>query len=223
MLPPGLRARVLEDAKQNERPAPKSLGLPLVLGGCAAWIVLFGVLHGARDNWHELSASAAWFPLGELLFASALATSVAVAQGALMVGPPVRRALAMFASPAIAGATLLALVPNVRPTPPGAFLATTLTCDAGITIVAVPVLALLVYAQRGRVLTSPRLVGAVAGLAAATWGHAILHWGCAFTDIGHLFWGHVVPSIPLAIFGAYLSDRLQRPRSRPSLKISSGA
>lgn len=209
-LPPGLRARVLEDAKRNPKPAPKGLGRPIVLVGSVVWVVLSGVLHGARDNWHELPTAAAWVPLAELVVASALATAVAIAQGAFMVGPPVRRALAVLAIPVVAAATLLLLVPNLRPTPTGAFFATTLPCDAGITMVAVPVLALLVFAQHGRVLTSPRLVGAVAGIAAATWGHAILHWGCPFTDAGHIFWGHVVPSVPLAVFGAYLSDRFQK-------------
>jgi hypothetical protein len=209
-LPPSLRARVLEDAKPHARPGANALAPAVVLGASALWVTAFTLAHGRRDNWAELSPSASWGPLVELAFAAALAALVAISRGAVMVGPKVSRALLVIALPALAAATMPFLVPDLRPTRPGAALGAALACDAGVTIVALPILALLLLGQRGRVLTSPGLVGAVAGVAAATWGHAILHWGCPWTDFGHVLWGHVVPAIPLAIAGALVATRLHR-------------
>jgi hypothetical protein len=127
-----------------------------------------------------------------------------------MVGPPVRRVLWSLSIPVLATVTLALFVPSTRPSPAGAFVSTALACDVAITIVAAPILVLLLLGQRGRFLTSPVLVGAGAGVAAATVGHAVLHWGCPWTDLAHLVSGHVLPSVPLALLGAVCARYLHR-------------
>jgi hypothetical protein len=193
---------VLEDARRGARRATRPLGVLVVVGLGALWVVLFAVWHGRRDNWHDLTTAAAWIPLVELVLAGGLGAAVSLSPGALMVGPPVRRVAWSLSVPVIATATLALVLQSTRPSPVGAFVATALACDVAVMMVAAPILALLLLGQRGRLLTSPVLVGAGAGVAAATFGHAVLHWACPWTDLAHLVWGHVLPSVPLALLGA---------------------
>lgn len=209
-LPASLRARVLDDVKNDRRPAPRALAPWTVFLGSAVWVTLQTLAHARRANWAELPDAAAWVPLLELACAGVLSAVVAISQGAFLLGPKTSRALAVLAVPMAVAVTVVLLVPDLHPAPEGQALRRALGCDAGVMMVALPILALLLLGQRGRFLASPGLVGAVAGIAASTWGHAILHWGCPWTDPGHVLLGHVAPSIPLALVGAWLSRRLHR-------------
>jgi hypothetical protein len=212
-LPASLRARVLTHAPRLAKKLPKPLALGVVLVGGACWIALNAYHVGRRDNWGTLPLSASWGVLAEIALAAALSTVVALSRGSLMLGPSVRRLLWSLSVPVVVAAVVALFVPNTTPTPSGGFLRYTLVCDAGAMIIAIPVLVLLVYGQRGRILAAPGLVGAAAGVAAATWGHVILHRGCPWTDLGHLLLGHVAPAIPLAIVGAVFARWLNRARS----------
>jgi hypothetical protein len=212
-LPASLRARVLTDAPRLARKLPKPLALGAVLAIGAGWVAFMAYHAGRRDNWSALPLSASWAVLAELALAAALSTVVALARGSLMLGPSARRILWSLSVPVVAAALVALFVPNTTPTPSGALLRYALACDAGAMIVGIPVLAVLVYGQRGRILASPGLVGAVAGVAAATWGHVVLHWGCPWTDLGHVLLGHIAPSIPLAIGGAVFARWLNRARA----------
>jgi hypothetical protein len=213
ILPASLRARVLADAPRLAKKLPKPLALGAVLAVGTCWIVLNAYHVGRRDNWTALPFSASWVVLAELALAAALSTIVALARGSLMLGPSARGILWSLSAPVVATAVIALLVPDTTPTPGGAFLRYALVCDAGAMIIGIPVLVLLVYGQRGRVLASPSLVGAVAGVAAATWGHVVLHWGCPWTDLWHVILGHAAPSIPLAIGGAVFARWLNRARA----------
>jgi hypothetical protein len=208
-----LRARVLADAQRlaGHVPQPLKLGTVLAIGMC--WVAIVTYVIGRRDNWSDLPISASWAVLGEIALAAALSTVVALSRGPLMVGPSARRILWSLSVPVVLAAVVSIFVPNTTPTPSGAFLRYALQCDAGAIVVAIPVLVVLVYGQRGQILASPGFVGAVAGVAAATWGHAILHWGCPYTNLGHTLLGHVAPAIPLAIGGALFARWLNRARS----------
>jgi hypothetical protein len=211
--PASLRARVLADAPRLGDQLPKPLPLSVVLGAGGCWIALYAYVVGRRDNWSGLPSSASWALLAEIALAAALTTVVALSRGPHMVGPSARWILGSLSVPVVLLALVALLVPNTTPTPDDAFLRFTLRCDAGATLIAIPVLVVLVYGERGRVFASPAFVGAVAGVAAATWGHAILHWGCPWTDFRHVLLGHVVPSIPLALGGALFARTLNRSRS----------
>lgn len=210
--PASLRARVLADAPRLASNLPKPLAVGAVLAVGAGWIVLSASHVGRRDNWSTLPFTASWVVLAEIALVAALSTVVALARGSLMLGPSARRILWSLSAPVVATAIIALLVPNTTPTPSGEFLRYTLVCDAGVMIIGIPVLLLLVYGQHGRILASPGLVGAAAGVAAATWGHVVLHWGCPWTDLGHLILGHAAPSIPLAIGGAVFARWLNRTR-----------
>lgn len=209
-LPASLRARVLADVEKSPRPARRALAPWIVLAGSVVSVLVFAVRHDPRANWGELPSFAAWGPVLELAVAGLLSGLVALAQGAFLVGPRTSRALAVLTVPVVAAVTVVLLVPDVHPAPPGEGMRRALACDGAVMMVALPILVLLLLGQRGRFLASPALVGAVAGIAAATWGHATLHWGCPWTDAGHLLLGHVAPTLPLAILGAWLSRRLHR-------------
>jgi hypothetical protein len=212
-LPASLRARVLTEAPQLAKRLPKSLALAAVLAIGGGWVALNAYHFGRRDKWSALPLSASWAVLAELALAAALSTVVALARGSLMLGPSARRILWSLSVPVVAAALVALFVPDTTPTPSGAFLRYTLVCDAGAMIIGIPVLVVFVYGQRGRVLASPGLVGAVAGVAAATWGHVVLHWGCPWTNLWHALLGHVAPSIPLAIGGAVFARWLNRTHS----------
>lgn len=213
-LPPSLRARVLTDAPRLAKRVPKPLAVGVVLAIGVCWVALNAYHVGRRDNWNALPWSASWLMLAELALAAALSTVVALSRGSLMLGPSAQRILWSLSVPLVAAAVVALFVPNTTPAPSGTLLRYALACEAGAMIIAIPVLVVLVYGQRGRILASPGLVGAVAGVAAATWGHVILHRGCPWTDLGHLLLGHVAPAIPLAIGGAVFSRWLNRARSR---------
>jgi len=185
----------------------------LVVALVVLWVAAFAFWHGRRPNWSALPASATWVALVELAVSAALVSVVSMTRGPLMLGPPARRVLLALTVPALGAAALALLqVPGAEPSPHATFWSHALACEAGVGLAAVPLVVFLVSAQRGRTLASPGGVGAVAGAAAATWGHAILHWGCRWTDLGHLFVGHVVPVIPLAIGGALFSRWFHRAR-----------
>jgi hypothetical protein len=205
--------RVLTDAPRAAKKLPRPIAPSVVLAIGVCWLALNAHRLGRRDNWSALPLSASWAMLAELGLAAALCTLVALSRGSLMVGPSARRILWSLSVPVVASAMVALFVPNIAPTPSGAFFRYTFACGAGATFVAIPLLVALVYGQRGRLLASPGLTGAVAGVAAATWGHAILHLECRWTDPAHLLLGHVAPSIPLAIGGALFARWLNRSRS----------
>jgi len=212
-LPPSLRARVLVDAPGVEKRLARPLALRVVVAIALCWLAIVAHRLGRRDNWNALPLSASWAVVGELALAASLSTIVALSRGSLMLGPSARRILWSLSIPVLTIAIVALFVPNTTPTPRGAFLRYTLACDAGAVSIAIPVLVALVYGQRGRILASPGLTGAVAGVAAATWGQAILQRECPWTDVGHVLLGHVAPSIPLAIGGALFARWLSRARS----------
>jgi hypothetical protein len=206
-LPPALRARVLADAAKTK---PKKI-VPkrtIFLVG-AALVIAFATIHGRRVNWNELPS--AWVVLAELVLTSLLVSFVALARGPYLVGPPARSIRFGFAAPAIAFALFLALSsPGLCPAPPDRFWAATAACDASAILLGIPLMVLFLVVHRGAVIVSPRFVGAISGVAAASWSHAALHWACPFTDVAHVAIGHVLPCIPLAIAGAFVGDRLLR-------------
>lgn len=211
-LPASLKARILADAPKvrARRRVPVAV-LSLV---AAAWAVTFAVVHGTRSNWSTLPESATWLTLAELVVLAAIVSVTTLVRGRTMLGPAARWLLVACAAPLV-GLVGVALTtsPGAHPVPPGRFLAAAVGCDVSVLLAAVPLLALLLWRQRDRILASPGRVGAVAGIAAAAWGHALLHWSCPWTDLQHVLFGHVLPAIPLAISGAILASWLQRRRT----------
>jgi hypothetical protein len=214
-LPAALRARVLAEVPRRAAKLPKPLGVTAIVGAGAAWVALFASLHGRRANWGDLPPAASWMALGQLALVAALSTLAALARGALMFGPPARRVAAALSASAVVAAAVALAAPNTTPTPRDSFWAETLACEAGIVAVALPLLVLLAFRHRGRVLASPALAGALAGVVAATWGHALLHWGCPWTDAAHVLVGHAAPALPLALGGAAFASWLNRRRPPP--------
>ncbi len=211
-LPASLKARILADAPKVR---PRR-GLPLALLGlvATAWAVTFAVLHGRRSNWSTLPESATWLTLAELAVLAAIVSVTTLARGRTMLGPTARWLFVASTAPVVAFAGVaLTTTPAAQPVPPERFLAAAAGCDASVVLAAVPLLALLLWQQRDRILASPGRVGAVAGIAAAAWGHVLLHWSCPWTDLQHVMFGHVLPAIPLAISGAILARWLQRRRT----------
>ena len=205
--PSSLRARVLEEAA-GRKPAKRPLSPVLAAAPALIWLALLAVVHGQRGNWGTIGAVAAWGGLAAIAVMAALAMRVAASVGALGLGPKVSRALWSLAFPVLAGAAAICLVPNIQPA--GDVLAPALTCDAWELLSGVPVLLLLVLVHRGRPLTAAWLVGAVSGVASATWGHAVLHCVCSWTDPIHIVFGHILPALPLAGLGAWLAERQNR-------------
>jgi hypothetical protein len=212
-LPPSLRARLLADAARVDDRLPKALAPGVVLGISASWLALLVFRVTRRYNWGSLPLSASWIVLGEIALAATLATMVALSRGPLMLGPSARRMLWSVSIPMLLVTAVAVFVPNTTPTPSQSFLRNTLSCDVGTLIVAVPLLVMLVLGQRARFVPAPSLLGAVAGVASATWAHALLHWACPWTDLQHTLFGHVAPVIPLATGGAILSQWIHRPRA----------
>jgi hypothetical protein len=206
-LPPTLRERVLADAAKTK--PRKLLRTRTIFLAAAALIIAFASIHGRRANWADLPS--AWVTLAELALTSLLVSFVAIARGPHLVGPTARSIRLGLAAPAIALSLYLAIAsPGICPAPPDRFWTATAACDVSALLLGLPLVIVFLVAHRGAVVVSRRLVGAVAGVAAASWSHAVLHWGCPFTDVMHITIGHALPCVPLAIAGALLGDRLLR-------------
>jgi len=194
-LPPSLRARVLADAR-NVAPR-RRLGPATAAIAIAIVSVVFLLWHGRRPSWD----ATAWVLLVELSATASLVSVVAVARGSILVGPSAGALRLAFVAPLVAFGLVLLLQAGAPP--PERFWRTAAVCDATALLVGAPLLGVLLATRRGTFLLAPRLVGVAAGLAAGAWAHALLHWGCPFTHAGHVVLGHVLPSLPLAIAGAF--------------------
>ncbi len=209
-LPASLRARVLGGvAATPAPPAARNLVRYALLAAAIAWVGLRAWLEQPRADWDALPASASWAALADAVFVAALVSALALSRGRAMVGPSARALLLAALAPVVITATVLLLAVPTAATDAASIAAggasfwpAALRCGAGALAVGVPVTLLLVAAQRKLVFASPALVGAAAGIAAASWAHAILHWGCPIAGAGHVVVGHALPTVPLAVLGA---------------------
>jgi hypothetical protein len=217
-LPASLRARVLGDVAAAPAPrAARNVGRYGLLAAGIAWIALRAWLEQQRPDWEALPASASWAPLVDALLVAALVSVLALSRGKAMVGPSARALLLATLAPVVITATVLLLAVPTAATDAASLAAggasfwpAALRCGSGALAVGVPVTLLLVAAQRRLVFASPALVGAAAGIAAASWAHAILHWGCPIAGAGHVMVGHALPTVPLAALGALVGWWIDR-------------
>ena len=225
-LPAALRARVLSDIAA--RPVPRghaSLGRSVLLAAALLWIVVRAWLEHQRADWNALPPSASWAPLVDAILIATLVSALALSRGKAMVGASARALWAAALAPVVITATVLLLaIPGAATDEASAaaggasFWHGVLSCGSGALAIGIPVTLLLVAAQRRLLLASPALVGAAAGIAAASWAHAVLHWACPIGGAGHIVVGHALPTVPLAAFGAlagWLLDRRALRRLTP--------
>lgn len=202
-----LRARLLAAAARQPAIVPGTWGRRLLgyalLG--AAWIVVATAVLGVRPDWRQLWAGAATLLA---LGAVAVAASVAgLSRGRAMVGASSELLLVFIAGLPLA---LLGIVLGVAPgmVPPASGSAATalaaIKCDLLVAAVAVPLLGCAWAVVRGLTLSRPRLSGACAGLAAATWAHAVVRVHCAVPGASHAVIGHLVPALPLMCLAAWV-------------------
>lgn len=221
-LPPSLRERILADAANT--PAPRGIWhLPLVLCLGSGGVVLHVIVEGYRDDWQALPPYASWVPFVLAVSTAALTSLVALARGSSMVGPTARTMWVATVTPIFVTASVIVLSLGVTPSPSATaasanFWASTFACDAEAMLIGVPTTLLLVFGQRKLVVGAPVLLGAVAGIAAGSWSHAVLHFACPIPGPAHVILGHAGPVVPLAFLGACAAWAIERARFRKRLR-----
>lgn len=220
-LPEALRARILAQAAATPAPTRTRTQLRLVAlaGTAAVWLLFLVLAHGRRADWSVEPAWMVWVPLLDASLAAVVITSLAVSRGRTLLGAPVSWLLgAMILVPAVTGAvvvgSVLGALGGAAWLPRAMELRTALACDFFSLVVALPLLGLFLLSLRGRTLPAPAWVGAAGGVCAGTWSHAALSWVCPWNDPVHLIVGHVLPSAPLALAGAWAAVALTRRASR---------
>jgi len=215
--PASLRARVLGDVAAAPAPRGSRVVPYAALAAVIVWVALRAWLEHRRADWEALPASASWAPLADAVFVACLVSVLALSRGKTMVGPSARALWAATLAPIVITATVLLLAVSTAATDAASLAAggasfwpSALRCGSGALAVGIPVTLLLVAARRKLVFASPALVGAAAGIAAGSWAHAILHWGCPIAGAGHVMIGHALPTLPLAALGALVGWMVDR-------------
>ncbi len=221
-LPDALRTRILAQAAATPAPTRTQTQLRLLAlaGTAAVWLVFLSLAHGRRPDWSAEPAWMVWTPLLDASLAAVVITSLAVSRGRTLLGAPVSWLLgAMILVPAVTGAVVVASVlgalGDAAWLPRAMELRTSLGCDVFSLAIALPLLGLFLLSLRGRTLPAPAWIGATGGVCAGTWSHAALSWVCPWNDPVHLVVGHLLPSLPLALLGAWAAVVLTRRASRP--------
>ena len=216
-LPEDLRARILARAASTPAPsrAQTRMRVALLVGAGLVWMALLALVHGRRADWSTAPGWMVWVPFLDASLAAAVVTGLVVSRGRTMLGAPVGGLLAaMILAPVVTGVVAVSCVLGALGGSAwlsGALeLRTSMACDVFSLVLAVPLLGLLVLALRGRTLPAPALVGALVGVCAGTWSHAALSWLCPWNDPVHLLVGHVLPSVPLALLGAWAMSAASR-------------
>ncbi|MCC6648390.1 MAG: DUF1109 family protein [Polyangiaceae bacterium] len=211
--PPGhLRARVLESAARDvarRRPLAELAwtALAVALGLVAALAAL-----GVRADWHELPGVASVGTASVLCGVSAGLLRLGLSPGRRMLGPRAELAIiALLALPTAIAAWLLATTatgPSSTPCPTAeAALALSPPCLLLTLALSLPVAAALVRLRRAVPGGSPALTGALAGAAAATLAHLVVHLHCAVAHPLHLLTAHLSPLFLVATLTALLAAR----------------
>ncbi len=208
-LPPGLRARILTEARSAPSPTADERRSGVLVA--AAFAVLATVLLG---YWLGVAQRRAPSVLVVLAVGGALsafgATWVAAARGKSMLGRPLPALIAVaVAAPLglLAWAIMVACVDRgVVMT--GGTTAQHMTCLVLTVLLALAPFVALAYARRGSDPVHPRSLGAALGAAAGAWGGAMIDVHCGLTTIEHLALGHALPIVLMTLLGALVGGRV---------------
>jgi hypothetical protein len=210
MLPPELKARVLDATRTVPSPTRRSarinawLVLPSsVLVAAALYFAKDGVQHGRRPAVFYLACVASWAAI------AALSLWAALARGRSPVGRSRAWLVAVAAgTPALLYALsfLVVLVwPELgaRPDAPPGFRCFGLTLAAA----AFPLVA-LAYVRRQSDPVHPVASGAALGAACGASAGIMVEMWCPFATIPHMTLGHIVPIVLCTLAGAGLGSRV---------------
>jgi hypothetical protein len=213
MLPPDLRARVLDATRGDPAPTRESgqrrRTLTLALGFAAAVVV--GGFLGRPDVAPRPVAYFA-FVLAAWACVAALATWTAVSRGRSMLGRPTphRLAVALLTPTALIAVALLGNLVWPETLDDGSGLVAHSLCAGWVTLFAVgPLVAFAIVGRRADPV-APATGGAALGAAAGAWGALGIDIFCSRAAPTHVFFGHVLPVVLLAGLGAVVGDRVLR-------------
>jgi hypothetical protein len=217
-LPPELKARVLEAARNTPSPTRGStqarswLVVPssIVVAG-SLYFALGGPEHGAgRPPWFYVASAVGWAGV------AVLSTWSVLGSGGRGTGRarPVLWATAI-ATPAVLFAMMFGFIafdPSVAAIHPERL---GLKCF-GLTVAAAafPLLALMVV-RRGSDAVHPAATGAALGAACGTSAGVMVEMWCPVSGVRHVAVGHIAPIVVLAVLGAGLGMRLLAIRAKP--------
>jgi hypothetical protein len=211
--PPDLRARVLAAARsepaRSRASGTRRRALAVALGfafsaAFAAFVVTPKL--GTRPPGYVFSLAAAWIAI------AVAASWGAVARGRSMLGRPIaqRVSIALVTPAALIAAALVGnlLWPETVGAHPG--LLKHAACAMFTVILALgPLVAFLTVLRRSDPV-APGMGGAALGAAAGAWGALGIELFCTCPAPGHVFVGHVLPVLLLAIAGAFAGGRALR-------------
>jgi hypothetical protein len=222
--PPELKARILAAAKTEPAPpraAWRRLALGTLLGGIA-WMgaVFFGWMNGIivqqRPPEHIVFMGAGWFLLaiGVTLLSATRGRSMLGRPG-MLIGTTVGLLIPSLAAWALLGSWVWPeTAALVCPTPE-----THLRCLRNAVLLGLGPFIGLLLMRRGTDPLHPRLTGLALGAAAGAWGSWAVGLHCPYTELGHVFLSHVLPTAVLGTLGLLagplvLAVRLRSSRAR---------
>ena len=214
VLPPDLRARVLQAVSQEPVPVRGEKrwrrAWPLIPAFGFLLYAFRGINFRGRPEAFVWAVGIAWLPI------AAFATWVAVGRGRSMLGRPAPWLVAVLALTPVAmmltwaGLAVAWSLPfETRSTAHNHLL-----CDVvGLVLALGPLLA-LGYLRKQTDPVRPRLTGAAIGTAAAAWAAVVHHFLCALESPRHVFLGHVAPLLAVSLVGAFLTARTVAVRAK---------
>lgn len=207
--PSELRARVLEAARReparSRAHGARRRAFTIALGfvALALTALAIGAHPGRRPSAYIVALAASWWVL------AVGATWAGVGRGRLMLGRSAfaRIAVVMVTPLALALTGLLAgrIWPAALQDASGGY--EDARCTLVTFLLALGPLLAFARVRRESEPIHPRLSGAALGVAAGTWGAALLVVICAFARPAHMLIGHVLPVLWLAGIGAFVGAR----------------
>jgi hypothetical protein len=184
-----------------------------------AWMTAMLIALGFRFDLRELPVDALAVTMGTLVAIAGIVSMAGMARGKTMLGTPAGP-LSGVAWGAPLALLMLVLVVDPRGTSTIEYsgwrqiLAHSLACELLTVMIGAPLMGLGLLLWRGLTVARPVLTGAVVGLAASTWAHALMRVHCAVGGAGHAVMGHLLPALPLMLLGAAgMWAIARRPRS----------
>jgi len=220
MLPPDLRASVLERARATRSPtksqtrSQNAIAIGLGLATATTMIATFGVALGGRPMTFVVLSAIGWAAI------AACVSALSATRGKTMLGAT--RVLlvvcAVCAAPAIFGwvMSLTMAWPEVRE--PAGTLRNHVGCLVATLLLAIGPLVTLSFVRRGSDPVHPRATGAAIGAAAGAWGGVLIDMHCPIVHPLHVALAHVMPVAIYAVIGALVASRMFGVRASKSKK-----
>lgn len=205
-----LRARVLAAARA-EPVAPRAVGALrsalAITGGVAVSAAILMSIGGpggyGRPSGYYVTLAVLWLGVG---VAGAWA---GVVRGRSMLGRAVSlRALVVVLVPVALVLTALVAGLAVPPYVKATGMHEHLRCVMFTVLMAAGPLAALLFVRRGSDPVAPRITGAALGTVAGAIGGLGIELRCSHAGLFHVFVGHIVPVVALALFGALVAGRV---------------